>query len=806
MLSRFSIEGAIVTSAAALFTLLGIFLYFIINGNAVRAADEAFDRVLGAAALSIADTVAYEGNSVTVDIPYSAFAILGTSRLNRVFYRVVAPDRSHVTGSPVLALEMPPATGSELRFADGYFQDEPIRIAAIGRYRSDAATGEAGWIDVLVAETREARDQLAAQLAMEAAIPAATIAILAFVLIWIGIRFAFSPLRSVERSLRARSPADLTPIEGRVPREIDAFVVTLNEFMGRLGSTLDGLHRVTSDAAHQLRTPLTAIRAQSEIALEDTDPKETRRRLLRINANAVNASRLANRWLTDATLLHKLKTRRTEAVELGEQIREALTQIRAEGIYAKLLERLDLQIPETSVMVSADQVSIREMLRNLIENAFVHGAGPMAVKLSHDEHVARVEVSDFGPGISPLRHEAVFERFVRDTDKVPGTGLGLAIARDVAEANGGSIVLADNGGTGLVVTVTLPLRTALQLAPRRRSASGGQKRSSRHLLSGLIALAMVLSIAPYPEAKAQMPRDPIVIASTVSAERFAPIVEQLEILLPGIEIAYQPARSPEIAARVRARTGEEPDIVILPSPDMAVSLTNEGLAAPLNLPGIAADRHWRQELYILAHDPAIIAFNKQAPYATIPQTRLELAQLLEQSPPPLFQRIGIVNVGIDSVSYTLAYQDSLRSPLYWRLARAFGAAQARIYDTSDDLIAAIEAGRIDIAYNVPYSVITSNPNLSSVGYLHPQDYAIAVPWVAFAPKSKFHPQSRDLIAALLGAQMQPAIAQAIGGIAMGPGQPANIQSPDLGPELLVFSDTIKRGTFLDTWFHLVTSP
>lgn len=798
--SQFSIEAAIVASAAALFAILGFFLYFIINDNSSRAADEAFDRVLGAAALTIADTVAFDNGAVTVDIPYSAFAILGTSRLNRVFYRIVAPDRSLVTGSPVLALEIPSASGPDLRFADSQYQDEAIRVAAVGRYRSDAVTGEAGWIDVLVAETREARDQLAGQLAVEAAIPAAIIATLAFLLIWIGIRLAFSPLRTVERSLRIRSPADLTPIAGRVPREIDALVISLNEFMSRLDSTLEGLRRVTSDAAHQLRTPLTAIRAQSEIGLEDEDVEQMRRRLGRINANAINAGILANRWLTDATLLHKLKTRHTEPVDFRQQIERAIDRLAAEGVYKSQAESLNVMLPDSPVVVMADPVSLIEMVRNLIENAFLHAPGPTAVALDVVDGAAQLDVIDQGPGIPHENRERVFERFERTNARVEGTGLGLSIAKDVAEAVGGTIALLDGSGRGLTVRVVLPLYAPLSRAGKGR----GVKRHARAHLAPVVALiCAMLWVAPASEAVAQ---SALVIASTMAPERFAPISDELARRFPDVDIVYQQARSPEVAARVRARTDDEPDIVILPSPDIAVSLTNDGLAARLNIPGVAPALHWRNELYVIAHDPAVVAFNKQA-LTTVPQNRLELAQMLEQSPTPLHQRIGIVNVGIDSVSYTLAAQDSLRSPLYWRLARAFGVAQARIHNTSEELLTAIARGDIDIAYNVPLSTIEAHPDVDDIGYLAPQDYVVAIPWVVLVPEARFRPLHREIVSALLDDDFSHVLQHAFGQQVPSAGRTsANIQSPELGPELLVFLDSIKRGTFLDTWFQMVTTP
>src|SRR5690606_28700531 len=104
-----------------------------------RAADEAFDRVLSAAVLSIADTIEIQDGTVAVDIPYAAFAILGTSKLNRIFYKIVAPDGMVVTGSPLLGLDLEPPSGPEMRLLDSTYRGSPVRIASVGRYH--AGTG-----------------------------------------------------------------------------------------------------------------------------------------------------------------------------------------------------------------------------------------------------------------------------------------------------------------------------------------------------------------------------------------------------------------------------------------------------------------------------------------------------------------------------------------------------------------------------------------------------------------------------------------------------------------------------------------
>mgnify|MGYP000645419082 CR=1 FL=1 len=452
-----SIEWRLLGGAMLLLAGFGFVLFLAIRQNAQEAADEAFDRVLGAAALAIADTVEFENGAVTVDIPYSAFAILGTSRLNRVFYRVVAPDGSVVTGSPVLGLEIAHATGPELRLANSTFQNETVRIAAVGRFRSDATSGQAGWIDVMVGETREARIQLARELMLSAIAPLVILAVLAFGMIWFSIRKAFAPLHSLEDSLRRRTRSDLSPIAARVPREIRTLVQTLNTFMTRLDSTLEGLRRVTADAAHQLRTPLTALRMQAEIALDEDNPETLRHRLNRIHANAVNASILANKLLADATLLHNLKARQSEVLDLGDALCGVIARLRVEGRFSERLEALQTDLPARPVPVDAEPTSLGEMLRNVIENALIHGAGETLVTLRREGARAVLTVRDRGPGIPEHLRDAVFERFSRATDSVPGSGLGLAIARDVVEALEGTITLQAAAGGGTEVVIVLPL-------------------------------------------------------------------------------------------------------------------------------------------------------------------------------------------------------------------------------------------------------------------------------------------------------------------------------------------------------------
>ncbi|WP_439630751.1 sensor histidine kinase [Shinella sp.] len=456
-MARLSIERRLLITTACLFLVIGSVLALTVGTYARRAADEAFDRVLTASALAIADTVGIEEGAVTVDIPYSAFAILGTSRLNRVFYRVTAPDGSLVTGSPILALDIPLMQDQTLRLHDAVYRGDPVRVASVQRYRADTMTGTGGWIGVMVAETREARQELAGQLTVNGMLPALAVALLSGGLILVSVRSAFSPLRLIESNLRARRPSDLRRIDTEVPVEVSTLVSALNEFMDRLSSVLDGVKRVTADAAHQLRTPLAAIQAQAEVGLEEAQDPQVRRRLSRIHHNAREAGLLANMLLSDATTMHRLETQDREIVDFGDAVKQALQMLRAESAYTVAMQSLVLVMQEAPVLVVAEPVVLREMVRNIIENALIHAPGQTDIQLAASKGLANFKVMDRGPGIPDASKDKVFQRFARAGARNPGTGLGLAIAKDVAVAFGGTISVVDRSGGGLVVEVIMPL-------------------------------------------------------------------------------------------------------------------------------------------------------------------------------------------------------------------------------------------------------------------------------------------------------------------------------------------------------------
>lgn len=309
------------------------------------------------------------------------------------------------------------------------------------------------------------------------------------------------------------------------------------------------------------------------------------------------------------------------------------------------------------------------------------------------------------------------------------------------------------------------------------------------------ALAMVLALSASSVAE-------VTIASPLHEGRIAPLMEFVRLAVPGSNPVHRTIRGPVVASEWRGQRGTGPSIAILPNPEIAVALTNDGLVARLNrLPAdLEGAGNWRHELVVLAYDPAVMVYRRDAfAEREVPRSRLGLTQLLEQDR-SLFRRAGIVNVGISNRAYTLATQDSLRSPLFWRLAQAFGATQARIYDSEADLLDAMAQGAIDIGYNIPLSELTARDG--QLAHAFPEDYVLSMPWSLLLRRGGADGRAGDIASALVSPKARRVIERDVL-LLSDDTHFANDQPIIPGPELLVFLDQIKRSRFLDDWFQFV---
>jgi signal transduction histidine kinase len=261
---------------------------------------------------------------------------------------------------------------------------------------------------------------------------------------WIAGR-ALAPIREIAE--RARQLG--AELEGELPRtgrrdELDQLAGVLNDLLGRIRAEIHRMRRMTADAAHALRTPLTAIRGSLEVMQRSADAPTAAALAPTLEA-IEELTGLVNRLL----LLERLESLRTPLAD---------TQLVAlDRLIADLVDTLEVVAEDRGVTlgsavepveVRGDPAQLRNALANLIDNALRHTppGGKVEVRVGADRGRARVSVTDTGPGLRPDQLERVFERFYSEPGAGSGTGLGLPIARAIARAHGGDLTASSPGG------------------------------------------------------------------------------------------------------------------------------------------------------------------------------------------------------------------------------------------------------------------------------------------------------------------------------------------------------------------------
>ncbi|WP_226341055.1 sensor histidine kinase [Gemmobacter serpentinus] len=424
--------------------------------EAMRTATALADRVLAGSALVIAERASLAGDGqLAIEIPYGALEMLSSAAQDRVFYRVDGPPGHMVTGYA----ELPVARaqpGGDPAFADGMFNGVPVRVASLARA---ASTGidEVPFV-VTVAETTHAREVLTRTILLRSALRLAGMIAGAALIVWIAVTLSLRPLYRLGDEIAARSPDDLSPIETRVPSEVRGLVDTVNSFMRRLKTALDGMRNFTGNAGHQLRTPLTVVRTQLALAARAATLAEAQSAAAKGDAAVAHAERI----LAQLLLLARVDAAGGEGPAFDPLDLVALARdLTADHIPAAAEAGIDLGFEGTGLLlVRVEPLLLGEALHNLISNALLYaGRGTeVTVRVRATGAQALLEVEDNGPGLPAPARANVVTRFARGNDSTPGMGLGLPVVEEIAALFGGGLVLdAGAGGRGLRAGIRLPL-------------------------------------------------------------------------------------------------------------------------------------------------------------------------------------------------------------------------------------------------------------------------------------------------------------------------------------------------------------
>jgi len=454
---RPSIRRRLVLQLLAVAAVLSVLLYFMVRTVARDAVQSSQDSILGAATLEIADRLRATDRGVEVDIPYSAFSMLGSLGQDRVFYRIVT-DGKTITGYP----DLPDAPqGTNLlnpAYYSSPFRDTRVRVAAVER--SILVGRSPVRVVVTVAQTRQGQAAIVASMANRAAALGLGFFVVATLLSLLTASTVLRPLRRLARAVGRRGPGDLRPLTDPAPSELAPFVASLNDFISRFRAALSRTETFIAEAAHHIRTPLATVRAQAEIALRQTGDADSRETLHRMIRAVENSARTASQLLDHAAVIYRTDRRDETPLDLGALAREV---IHALGPAAEIKDiDLGLTLPERRICLRGDRLLVESALRNLVDNAIKYSPaeGHIGVELVEDGGVATLTVTDSGRGLRGASTAELGKRFARgsNVDDIVGSGLGLTIVREVATAHGGVFDISDREGGGACARLSLPLR------------------------------------------------------------------------------------------------------------------------------------------------------------------------------------------------------------------------------------------------------------------------------------------------------------------------------------------------------------
>lgn len=306
---------------------------------------------------------------------------------------------------------------------------------------------------IAVAQPMRVRDGLAATAAWRTLQPFFAVLPALGLLIWLLVDRGLRPLSRLARSLQARTPDSLAPLdEGEVPEEVKPLTGALNELLARLAAALAAQRAFVADAAHELRTPLTALALQAQLVERAASASERAAALEELKSGLQRSTHAVEQLLTLARQEPGAGQYHFSEHSLAELARNTVVD------FARLAESKDIDLGMTqaddAARVCGDAEALRILLANLVGNAvrYTPAGGRVDVACAVDGGLPFIEVADSGPGIPLAERERVFDRFYRrgvDSAGPVGSGLGLSIVRSIADRHGAAVTLTDSELGGL---------------------------------------------------------------------------------------------------------------------------------------------------------------------------------------------------------------------------------------------------------------------------------------------------------------------------------------------------------------------
>lgn len=312
-----------------------------------------------------------------------------------------------------------------------------------------------------VAQSYQIRNELILKITRQVVWPFIIVVPLLMLLIWVSVGRSLRPLQTVANAVQHRSPQNLEEIDlSNVPTEVLPLFISLNDLLGRLNKAISNERGFTSDAAHELRTPLAGIKAQAQVALRAGNETEKNTALRHVIIGIDNTTHLVRQMLMLARLDPDIPNRKFKQQDLDR----ILTDVAADVASLAVEKGVDLEVQESQgkMILEGRAEALSVLVRNLLDNAvrYTPAGGWVKAGVSRSPDGLVLKVSDSGPGIAEQDKDRVFDRFYRGLGtEQTGSGLGLSIVQRVVDLHHAKIEFqtGTGKGKGVKVKVTFPV-------------------------------------------------------------------------------------------------------------------------------------------------------------------------------------------------------------------------------------------------------------------------------------------------------------------------------------------------------------
>jgi len=422
-----------------------------------RPAVESLDHALNDIVIVLGQMIQWNDGLASFSITPETEVAIRTNEPDKLYYAVLDPQQRLIGGDTALGALRIVAPIHDFIGLDLEVDGEAVRVMA---RRIECGPRGSGYCEVRVGETLVKRRHILQESLFASLASLALVAIATAVCVYLALSVALRPLHQLTGQIARRSLDDLSEVTiADAPLEVTPLLTAINRLFVRLQASAIAQREFLANAAHQLRTPLTSLRTEAELAMLEPHPPSMTPTLRRLLDAADRTSRLAHQLLVLARVDGSVQADiPLEPIDLAD-----VAVACAEYWAPRTLERgVDLGFELKPAPTLGRGFLLQELVSNLIDNAIKYAGARATITLrtGRDGTSAWLEVEDDGPGVAAGERSILLERFKRGKLALgQGTGLGLAIVRDIAEMHGGRVELLKGAEQrGLRVRVSLPAR------------------------------------------------------------------------------------------------------------------------------------------------------------------------------------------------------------------------------------------------------------------------------------------------------------------------------------------------------------